>query len=211
MHPLLHELILRVRRPLLPEVYILEEPQMDAFVAGRNRIVLSRGLLAQLSEREIRAVLAHELGHLRDRDTLAETAFMIAGRPLLFLYQALCLVWKPLKNKKRVFRRVFIVLAALILLLLITPDLGFLLAFLFTFRMAFPMVNLIIRTCWCWFSRQAEYRQDSFAQSLGCGRALKSALLKIDSLHSPGLVRGWQQALLTHPMLYRRIRRLEWL
>lgn len=211
LHPLLHELSLRTGLPALPRLYILEEPQIDAFVAGKNRIVLSRGLLVQLNEREVKAVLAHELGHLRDGDTLAETAFKIAGSPLLILYRALLLFWKPLKRTQKAIMRVLIMAVVSSVLWLITPDLGLLLVFLFTFRLGYPFLDLIIRTSWCWFSRKAEYRQDGFAQSLGCGRALKSALLKIDSLHSSGLVRGWQQVLLTHPMLYRRIRRLEWL
>ena len=57
-----------------PQLYVTPNPQPNAFAIGRNpnnaAIVVTEGLLSLLEPTEIRAVLAHELTHIRRRDTL---------------------------------------------------------------------------------------------------------------------------------------------
>jgi heat shock protein HtpX len=61
----------------MPKVYIIEEDQPNAFATGRNpenaAIAATTGLLARLSHEETAGVMAHELAHVRNRDTLIQT------------------------------------------------------------------------------------------------------------------------------------------
>lgn len=60
-----------------PKIYIIETEQPNAFATGRNpnnaAVAVSRGLLNHLDGREVAAVVAHELAHIRNRDTLTMT------------------------------------------------------------------------------------------------------------------------------------------
>lgn len=61
----------------MPRVYIVEDPSPNAFATGRDpqhaAVAATTGLLAMLSREEIAGVMAHELGHVRNRDTLIMT------------------------------------------------------------------------------------------------------------------------------------------
>lgn len=61
----------------MPKVYVLETDQPNAFATGRNpenaAVAASVGLLDRLNEQEVAAVMAHELAHIRSRDTLTMT------------------------------------------------------------------------------------------------------------------------------------------
>lgn len=56
----------------MPKLCIMETPALNAFASGINQktftITVTRGLLDSLNERELRAVLAHELSHILNRD-----------------------------------------------------------------------------------------------------------------------------------------------
>ena len=214
LHPLMHELSLRSRIEPVPELLIIESPDLDAFAIGRNTIVLSRGLLVKLSEPEIKAVLAHEFGHLKDRDTLADTVFTMADwlpLKLVELGNTVLPFHKSTGLKKVGWYRKLALLAFIVLLFMASPDLPILIVFLILLKFVLPHLRRLIWICWCLFSRLQEYRQDHFAQSLGCGKHLKSALLKIDALNSDNLVSRLRHLSQTHPFLYMRIRRIEWL
>jgi heat shock protein HtpX len=68
----------------LPAVYLIETDQPNAFATGRNpansAVAVTRGLLNSLDQREVAGVIAHELAHIKNRDTLTMTvAATIAG------------------------------------------------------------------------------------------------------------------------------------
>lgn len=61
----------------MPKVYIIENPQPNAFATGRNpenaAVAATTGLLKTLNSNEIAGVMAHELAHIKNRDTLTMT------------------------------------------------------------------------------------------------------------------------------------------
>ena len=68
----------------MPKVYVMETDQPNAFATGRNpenaAVAATTGLLKRLNRDEIEAVMAHELAHVRNRDTLIMTiTAVIAG------------------------------------------------------------------------------------------------------------------------------------
>jgi heat shock protein HtpX len=73
---LVAELARRAGLPM-PRVYLMDNPQPNAFATGRNpehaAVAATTGLLQMLSREEIAGVIAHELAHVRNRDTLTMT------------------------------------------------------------------------------------------------------------------------------------------
>lgn len=61
----------------MPAVYIMNQPQPNAFATGRNpenaAVAVTTGLMQSLSREELAGVIAHELAHIRNRDTLIMT------------------------------------------------------------------------------------------------------------------------------------------
>ena len=75
-YALVETLAQRAQLPL-PRVYIIDNPQPNAFATGRDpehaAMAATTGLLDLLDEREIASVMAHELAHVKNRDTLIMT------------------------------------------------------------------------------------------------------------------------------------------
>ena len=83
LHELVTELAGRAAVPV-PRLYLIEEAQPNAFATGRNpansAVAVTSGLLASLPRDQVRAVLAHELAHVRNRDILVSSvAAMISA------------------------------------------------------------------------------------------------------------------------------------
>lgn len=57
----------------LPRIFVIEDDSLNAFASGINSqtyaVSLSRGLIEKLDDEELKGVIAHELTHIRNRDT----------------------------------------------------------------------------------------------------------------------------------------------
>jgi heat shock protein HtpX len=83
LHGLVRDLAQRAGLPML-KIYMIDNDQPNAFATGRNpehaAVAVNTGLMRLLSPEEVAGVLAHELSHVRHRDTLTMTmTAVIAG------------------------------------------------------------------------------------------------------------------------------------
>ena len=73
LYAMVQDLAARADLPM-PKLYIIPEDAPNAFATGRNPqngvVAVTEGLLRVLDRREVAAVIAHELGHIKNRDTL---------------------------------------------------------------------------------------------------------------------------------------------
>ncbi len=73
---MVEDLARRAQMPM-PKVFIIEQAQPNAFATGRNpenaAVAATTGLLQMLTREEVAGVMAHELAHIKNRDTLTMT------------------------------------------------------------------------------------------------------------------------------------------
>lgn len=77
LYNIVEEMRIAAALPAMPKVYIIDAPVPNAFAVGlkpeRACVAVTTGLLAQLNRDELQGVIAHELGHISNRDTLFMT------------------------------------------------------------------------------------------------------------------------------------------
>jgi len=177
---------------------IVEEKEEKILSFGHDTIAVSASLLKELTDEELKGVMAHELGHLISRDTLVTWAFATADR------------------LPHLLTRVRLLLTLLVLLPVIYFIVG-----LFSNTLIFPIgaawmflvSSVILHVLFRWLHllllRQREYSQDEFAHRLGYGRGLRDALVKLAQTGEQQ-VNAWFILLYGRaPVIYHRIRRLE--
>lgn len=75
----------------MPRVYVIDQPAPNAFATGRDPqhavIAATRGILEITNERELTAVLAHEIGHVRNRDTFVMAVVATVAGAISYLAQ----------------------------------------------------------------------------------------------------------------------------
>jgi heat shock protein HtpX len=89
---LVRELARRAELPI-PRVFIMNNPQPNAFATGRSpshaAVCASTGILDTLDRQELAGVLGHELAHIKNRDTLTMTVAATIGGAISMLAQYL--------------------------------------------------------------------------------------------------------------------------
>lgn len=163
LYAMVRELTRRAELPM-PKIYLIESANPNAFATGpthkKGVIAFTTGILNLLSEEELKGVAAHELSHIKNRDTLVSTiAATIAG---VISYIATAAQWMALfggmggdndDNKGGII--------GLLVLVIITPIIA-------------TLIQLAI-------SRSREYLADaSGAQLVKTGRPLADALHKLE-------------------------------
>ena len=92
-HPVLwnvvEEMCIAAGLPQMPDVYIIDEDAPNAFATGReperSAVAVTAGLLERLSRDELQGVIAHELGHVKNRDVLYMTMIGIMMGTIVML------------------------------------------------------------------------------------------------------------------------------
>lgn len=140
-----------------PEVWIYESPDPNAFATGPSKnnsmVAVSTGLLNNLNEGEVRAVLAHEMGHVYNGDMFTTT--VLAGLMNTFVYFISRMVFRNLAERNAV--------AAFAVYFFLQIILSFL-----------AMIPI------SWFSRRREFAADRFAANTVGKEYMISALQGID-------------------------------
>lgn len=183
---IVQELARRAELPRVPELYYLPSDVMNAFAVGNRSgaaIALSDGLLRRLDWREVAAVMAHEISHIRHDDVRLMGFADIAGRmthALATLGALLVVVNVPL-----VALGVVTVSWAAILVLV-----------------AAPAISALLQLA---LSRTREYHADAGAAELTADpAALASALAKMERIQGGVLERiFWSQGRIAEPSLLR--------
>jgi len=187
----------------MPEVYIYESPDPNAFATGPSRnksmVAVSTGLLQNLHEGEIRAVLAHELGHVYHGDMFTTT--VLAGLMNTFVYLIANVVYRFLAERSE----------------------GMAFIGYFIIHMALSFLAMIPIS---WWSRRREFSADKFAANTVGKEHMISALQSIDrwvnqvqyQYHSEdalatmkisGQTRSFMQLFSTHPPIEDRVAALQ--
>ncbi|MFQ5798474.1 MAG: zinc metalloprotease HtpX [Bacteroidota bacterium] len=208
LHDLVRKLAAQVELPM-PRVYIIPNATPNAFATGRNpehaAVAVTEGILDLLNKDELEGVLAHELAHIKHRDTLTGTIAATLVGTITFI--ARMAGWSLLFFGGRGGRRGSSGMADF-LLILVAP-------------IAAVLIHLAI-------SRSREYAADAATAKIsGRPLSLASALRKLESgvkrsqmrnvnpstvhlfIVNPLRGGGMLSLFSTHPPMERRIARLE--
>ncbi|MCC5851231.1 MAG: protease HtpX [Alkalimonas sp.] len=185
----------------MPEVAIYDSPEMNAFATGMNRneslVAVSTGLLRNMREDEVEAVLAHEVSHIANGDMVTLTLIQgVVNTFVIFLARLIAGVIRQ-NNQQLGTMAYFGIVIAL--------------------EMLFGVLASIIVM---WFSRQREYRADAGAARLEGANKMVAALQRLQHNHESrlegsmaafGIAGGGKKSelFMSHPPLEKRIAALQ--
>ena len=209
IEPLLEELCTRsgVSRNTLT-LRMRTDEDINAFASGINHIAIYTGALSGLDERHLLGVLAHELGHLRNRDTIYLTITYAMDR-LGQLILNLVILLNGALNILALIPIVNIVIRIIQIVLLVM----------------IAAVEYVLRLPkWITYyfdSRRREYAADAYAVSIGLGRELREGLialglateqigmLETGELYDRESTGFFSRLFITHPKMIKRIQRID--
>jgi len=187
----------------MPEVAVYESPEVNAFATGANRnkalVAVSTGLLHQLGQNEVEAVLGHEVSHVANGDMV--TLALIQGVVNTFV--------------------VFLsrVIGFLVDRLIFRTERGYGPGFFIASIVAQIVLGILASTIVMWFSRKREFRADVGGAKLAGRESMIGALEGLRRLHQPsqlpesmqafgiaaGHAVGFKRLFMSHPPLEERI------
>lgn len=209
IEPLLEELCTRsgVSRNTLT-LRMRTDEDINAFASGINHITIHTGALSGLDKRHLLGVLAHELGHLRNRDTIYLTITYAMDR-LGQLILNLVILLNGALNILALIPIVNIVIRIIQIVLLVM----------------IAAVEYVLRLPkWITYyfdSRRREYAADAYAVSIGLGRELRDGLvslglatdqigmLETGELYDRESTGFFSRLFITHPKMIKRIQRID--
>lgn len=189
-------------------VRMRNDEDINAFASGINHITIYTGALRALSEDQLVGVLAHELGHLRNRDTIYLTITYAMDR-LGQLILNLVILLNGALNILALIPIVNIVIRIIQIVLLVM----------------IAAVEYVLRLPkWITYyfdSRRREYAADAYAVSIGLGRELRDGLvslglatdqigiLETGELYDRESTGFFSRLFITHPKMIKRIQRID--
>lgn len=189
-------------------VRMRNDEDINAFASGINHITIYTGALRALSEDQLVGVLAHELGHLRNRDTIYLTITYAMDR-LGQLILNLVILLNGALNILALIPIVNIVIRIIQIVLLVM----------------IAAVEYVLRLPkWITYyfdSRRREYAADAYAVSIGLGRELREGLvalglvteqigmLETGELYDRESTGFFSRLFITHPKMIKRIQRID--
>ncbi len=201
LYAMVRELTTRAELPM-PRLYVIPTEQPNAFATGRNpehsAVAVTAGITKLLSEDELRGVISHELGHVRNRDILTQSVAAAIGTAITYI--AYMLMWFGGDDDSPLG------LIGSLALVILAP-------------ISASLIQLAI-------SRQREYSADATgAQICGNPESLASALLRLEEgakatpmkvnsameclyIVKPFSGGGLSNLFSTHPPIEERVRRL---
>lgn len=209
IEPLLEELCTRsgVSRNTLT-LRMRTDEDINAFASGINHITIHTGALSGLDKRHLLGVLAHELGHLRNRDTIYLTITYAMDR-LGQLILNLVILLNGALNILALIPIVNIVIRIIQIVLLVM----------------IAAVEYVLRLPkWITYyfdSRRREYAADAYAVSIGLGRELRDGLVSLGlatdqigilengELYDRESTGFFSRLFITHPKMIKRIQRID--
>lgn len=189
----------------MPDVALYDSPEPNAFATGANRnaalVAVSTGLLQQMTEDEVEAVLGHEISHVANGDMVTlsliqgvlNTFVIVLSRVVGYLVDRAL----SSSNENR------------------GPGVGYMLTS-FVMEMLFGVLASLVVM---WFSRYREFHADAGGARLAGRGKMIAALERLRQLHEPsqlpsqmaafgingGLGEGLRKLFMTHPPLEERI------
>ncbi|MGA9370424.1 MAG: zinc metalloprotease HtpX, partial [Solirubrobacterales bacterium] len=201
LYQMVRDLTTRAGLPM-PRLYVIPQEQPNAFATGRNpkhsAVAVTAGIRKLLTEDELRGVLAHELGHVRNHDILLVSVASAIGSAITWI--AYMLFWVGGDDNSPLGA------VAAIAMVLLAP-------------LAAGIIQMAI-------SRQREFSADATgAEICGNPESLASALLRLESgaqampmqvnnateplyIVRPFKGEGMASLFSTHPPIEERVRRL---
>jgi heat shock protein HtpX len=199
---MLYETVRKISAKLditMPEVWIYESPDPNAFATGPSKnnsmIAVSTGLMSHLNEGEVRAVIAHEMGHVYNGDMFTTT--VLAGLMNTFVYYISRMVARNIGDRNpMLYFATYIFLQIILSVLAMIPI--------------------------SWWSRRREFAADRFAANTVGSQYMIAALEGIDrwvqrsqfeysskdalaTMKISGQSRSFMQLFSTHPPIEDRI------
>ena len=191
----------------MPEVGIFDSPQPNAFATGMNKndslVAVSSGLLQTMTEKEVEAVLGHEVSHVANGDMVTMGLLQGVLNTFVILFSRIIGIL--------IDRAVFKIQRG------VGP--GYWIGSI----VAEVVLGILAAVIARWFSRRREYRADIGGAELAGRQHMIAALRRLQSVHEPqplpgelaafgisgGLAGGLQKLLMSHPPLEQRIAALE--
>lgn len=189
---------------------ISESDAPEAFACGGNVIAISQSLMNELTDDELKGIMAHELGHLVSGDLMVSRAFVTAGLLPEAVYRLVSTISVVLRKMILFVPLIGVLLSAtFIFLLFFKPLLLMPVIAAGLFLITFSLLNRLFHWLQLALSRQCEYRQDAYAHKLGHGAGLRDALKKLAKMEQQRVTIYFTLMYSKRPVIYHRIRRLE--